>query len=101
MNTSPPLSHTLTWRSFENISSGSEAACAAAYCAFSLSSLEFASIPGSAIFAVTERVQPEMWRWAVTGPSGFLLEEGFQPTKEDAKIAAAAVLESAQASGLD
>jgi hypothetical protein len=81
-----------TWRCFENISCGAEAACAAASCAFSLSTLEIASIPEFSSFAVTERKQPEIWRWAVIGEGGFLLEEGFELTQDDAKRAAADAL---------
>jgi hypothetical protein len=85
MNTESP---TPTWRCFENISPGQEAASVAASCSFSLCTLEVASIPDSAGFALTERKQPEIWRWAVIGPVGYLLEEGFEPTQAAAKKAA-------------
>jgi hypothetical protein len=80
------------WRCFENITCGAEAASAAASCAFSLGTLQIASSPDSASFAVTERKQPEIWRWAVIGEGGFLLEEGFEATQEVAKRAAAEAL---------
>jgi hypothetical protein len=85
------------WRCFENINSGTEAACAAASCAFSLSTLEVASVPDSVFFAVTERKQPEIWRWAVIGNGNQILEQGFEPTRDGAKEAAAAALEAIKA----
>jgi hypothetical protein len=89
MNSSPA---TRTWCCFQNIPSGPEAASAAASCAFSLSTLEVASTPDAATFAVTERKQPEIWRWAIIC-GGCVLEEGFEPTREDAKNAATEALE--------
>jgi hypothetical protein len=86
-----------TWRCFENITPGPEAASVAASCSFSLATLEVTSIPDSAGFALTERKQPEIWRWAVIGPVGFLLEEGFEPTQADAKRAAAEALHLSRA----
>lgn len=82
----------LTWRRFENISSGPKAVSAAAACAFSLCTLEIASIVDAAGFAMTERKEPEIWRWAVVGGNGILLEEGFESTQLDAKRAAAEAL---------
>jgi hypothetical protein len=82
-----------TWRCFENLSPGQEAASVAASCSFSLSTLEVTSMPDSAGFALTERKQPEIWRWAVVGPVGFVLEEGFEPTQAEAKRAAAQALQ--------
>ena len=95
MNTDPQLP---TWRCFENICPGPEAASAAASCSFSLSTLEVASLPDSAGYALTERKQPEIWRWAVIGPVGYLLEEGFEPTQAAAKRAAAEALHLSRAS---
>jgi hypothetical protein len=83
---------TLNWRAFENISSNSEAASAAACCAFSLSTLEVASARDEASFALTERKQPEVWRWAVIGPGGIILEEGCEPSQHDAKMSASEAL---------
>jgi hypothetical protein len=89
MNTHSPIP---TWRCFENLTPGPEAASVAASCSFSLATLEMASMPDSSGFALTERKQPEVWRWAVVGPVGFLLEEGFEPTQADAKRAAGEAL---------
>jgi hypothetical protein len=89
MNTLPPIP---TWRCFENMTPGPEAASVAASCSFSLATLEIASLPDSSGFALTERKQPEIWRWAVIGPVGFLLEEGFEATQAEAKLAAAEAL---------
>ena len=87
-------------RCFENISSGQEAASAAASCVpFPLSTLEVASIPDSIFFAVTERKQPEIWRWAIIGDGNLILEQGFEPTRDDAKEAAALALEAIKAQG--
>jgi hypothetical protein len=83
----PPI-----WRCFENISPGPEAASVAASCSFSLSTLQVACLPHVGGFALTERKQPEIWRWAIIGPVGYLLEEGFEPTQEAAKHAAAEAL---------
>jgi hypothetical protein len=91
MNDSP-ASFSPQWRSFENIVCGAEAASAAASCAFSLGTLQVASIPEFGSFAVTERKQPEIWRWAVIGEGGFLLEEGFESTQDEAKRAAGEAL---------
>jgi hypothetical protein len=93
MNSTLP---TPTWRCFENITPGPEAASVAASCSFSLATLEVTSMPDSAGFALTERKQPEIWRWAVIGPVGYLLEEGFEPTQADAKRAAAEALHLAR-----
>jgi hypothetical protein len=86
-----------SWRCFENITPGQEAASVAASCAFSLATLEVASIPDSAGFALTERKQPEVWRWAVIGPTGYLLEEGFEPSQDQAKRAAEEAVELSHA----
>ena len=83
----------LNWSPFENISSGPKAASAAASCEFSLCTLEVATIADAAGFVLTERKQPEVWRWAVIRANGVLLEEGFEPTQADAKRAAANALE--------
>jgi hypothetical protein len=80
------------WCTFENVPSGPKAASAAASCVFSLSTLEVAFTPDSASFAVTERKQPEIWRWAIIGSGGRLLEEGFESNREVAKAAAESAL---------
>jgi|HubBroStandDraft_1064217.scaffolds.fasta_scaffold89946_3 hypothetical protein len=76
------------WRCFENVNSGPEAASLAASCVFSLATLEAASICESGGFALTERKEPSVWRWAVIGPFGLLVEEGYESTQEGAKCAA-------------
>ncbi|HEY5227351.1 MAG TPA: hypothetical protein VIJ19_02365 [Opitutaceae bacterium] len=86
-----------SWRCFEDIVCGAEAASAAASCSFSLGTLEVASNPETASFAVTERKQPEIWRWAIIGSGGFILEEGFEPTREEAKSAACDALHHVRA----
>jgi hypothetical protein len=83
------LPTTLDWRAFDKITSGPEAASAAACCAFSLGTLEVASLPDAQNFVMTERKQPEVWRWAVIGEGGTILEEGCEATQEDAKRSAA------------
>jgi hypothetical protein len=93
MNTpSASPSCALQWRRFENIVCGAEAASAAASCAYSLSTLQVASCPADGSFALTERKQPAVWRWALIGNGGFLLEEGYEASEEEAKRAAAAAL---------
>jgi hypothetical protein len=82
----------LNWRAFEDIASNSEAACAAACCTFSLATLEVASANDEASFALTECEQPEVWRWAVVGPGGVILEEGCERSQDEAKVAASEAL---------
>jgi hypothetical protein len=96
MTTSSPfrqdLQHDLSWCAFENLSSGKQAACAAACCAFSLSTLEIAAHFNTPTFALTERKQPEVWRWAVISSGGLILEEGCEPSQDEAKRTAAEAL---------
>jgi hypothetical protein len=86
-----------SWRCFEDITCGAEAASAAASCSFSLGTLEVASLPEAASFAVTERKQPEIWRWAIISSGGFILEEGFEASQCEAKNAASEALRQVQA----
>jgi hypothetical protein len=95
MNT---LSIAPAWCTFENIPTGPKAVSAAASCAFSLSTLEVAFALDSSSFAVTERKQPEIWRWAIIGDGGRLLEEGFEASRDDAKNAASAALHQVDSS---
>jgi hypothetical protein len=81
-----------TWRCFENINSRSEAATLASSCVYSLATLEAASVPDSVRYALTERKDPKVWRWAIIGECGFLVEEGFAPSQDDAKRAAEGAL---------
>jgi hypothetical protein len=92
------LSLAPSWCTFENVPTGPRAVSAAASCAYSLSTLEVAFVNDSASFAVTERKQPEIWRWAIVGDGGRLLEEGFEGNRDDAKAAAAAALHLAESS---
>jgi hypothetical protein len=87
-----PSSIALNWNPFENIPCGPRAASVAASCEFSLCTLEVASIADADGFVLTERKQPDVWRWAVIRANGVLLEEGFEPTQMDAKRAAAEAL---------
>ncbi len=87
---------TFTWRPFDEVPSGVEAALVAASCNFSLATLEMASLHDCAGFAITERQQPEVWRWAVIGKDGSILEEGCEGTQADAKRAAAEALNLAE-----
>jgi hypothetical protein len=89
VNTSNSRYMALEWRAFEDISSNSKAATAAACCAFSLSTLEVASLSNSPSFALTERKQPEAWRWAIIGLGGLVLEEGCEGSQSEAKNSAA------------
>ncbi len=52
-------------------------------------------------FAITERKQPEVWRWAVIGKDGSILEEGCEPTQAEAKRAAAEALNLAEEEDAD
>src|SRR5476651_964648 len=81
------------WCSFVDIPAGPEAASVAASCIFSMATLQIVSLPGSSGFALTERRDPVVWRWAIVGPVGFLLQEGFEETQERAKGAAEEALE--------
>lgn len=92
-----PSPTTLTWRHFEDLPSGPGAASVAACCAFSLSTLEVASTRDSSGFALTERRQPEIWRWAIIGLDGTVLEEGCEPSQDEAKRSAAEALALAMA----
>lgn len=73
------------WRSFQSLTSDAEAASVSASCVFSLSTLEVASIPWTACFALTERRAAHLWRWAIIGADGATLSEGFEPTQANAR----------------
>jgi hypothetical protein len=89
-------SQTFTWRPFDEVPSGAEAALVAASCSFSLATLEMASLEDLSGFAITERRQAAVWRWALIGRDGSILEEGCEPTQADAKQAAAEALSLAE-----
>lgn len=77
-----------TWRSFQSLSSDAEAASVAASCIFSLATLEVASIPCTARFALTERRESNLWRWAIISADGAILNEGFESTQANARSVA-------------
>ncbi len=79
---------TPTWCSFRNLSSDSEAAFASSSSLFSLSTLEVTCDPGYCGFALTERRQHDMWRWALISAAGPVENEGWEPTETDAKRSA-------------
>lgn len=82
-----------TWRSFVEIPADAEAAFASSASSFSLTTLEVASVPGSTDFALTERRLPDSWRWAVVSAEGSIVDEGWEPTQEDAKRSAVDALQ--------
>jgi hypothetical protein len=88
MTTDTLFSTPLAWCAFEDITCGTQAASAAAACAYSLSTLQVASCSEAPGFAITEHVAPEKWRWAVIGPGGEVVEAGCRPTLEAARSAA-------------
>jgi hypothetical protein len=91
-----PASLLLAWRTFDEFPSGPEAASVAASCSFSLATLEVAVLHDCSGFAIIERKQAGVWRWAVAGKDGSLLEEGCEATQAEAKRAAAEVLNLAE-----
>jgi hypothetical protein len=60
---------------------------------FSLSTLEVACNPAFPGFALTERKQPDTWRWAIISAEGSILEEGLERTETDAKRTAVEALQ--------
>ena len=87
---------TLAWRTFDNFPSGPEAATVASTCAYSLATLEVAVLHACSGFAIVERKAPEVWRWAVVGKDGVLLEEGCETCPAEAKGAASRALTFAE-----
>jgi hypothetical protein len=83
----------LTWSLFVDFAPGPKAAWAAASCIFSLCTLEIAPIADAPVIALVERKQKDVWRWAVIGLNGLLLEEGFEANQPDAKRAAEAAVQ--------
>ncbi|HXP61198.1 MAG TPA: hypothetical protein VN829_11945 [Dongiaceae bacterium] len=81
------------WRSFSDLPLNSEASRVSASFSLSLATLEVACNPGIPLFALVERKEPDLWRWAIAGAGEPLMEEGCEPTQEDAKKTAVAALE--------
>ena len=76
------------WRSFRDIASDAEASFASSSSQFSLNTLEVTCDPGYPGFALTERRQHDMWRWALVTAAGPIEEEGWEPTEAGAKRSA-------------
>lgn len=76
------------WRSHCDIHMNAEAALVSSSGSFSLSTLEIASNPGMAGFALTERKQPDLWRWATVSVEGPIVDEGWKTTQAEAKKSA-------------
>jgi len=84
-----------TWRFFQDLSSGAEAAACSEYCIFSLRTFEIASCSGTASFALTEQKQEGVWRWAIVNAGGRVVGEGFETTRSSAHEASADLLRTA------
>jgi len=80
------------WRSFREIPAAAEAACASSSSRYSLDTLEIACDYGSASFALTERKETDLWRWAIVSPDGWVVDEGLEPTQAYAQRAAEAAM---------
>jgi len=80
------------WRSFRDIPADDEASFVSSSGNCSLDTLEVSCTPGIRSFALTERQQPDIWRWAVVGAREQVVEEGWEPTQTDAKKAAVEAL---------
>ena len=91
-----PMHPILAWRTFDNFPSGPEAATVAATCGYSLATLEVAILHPCSGFAIIERKSPEIWRWAVVGKDGVLLQEGCETCPVEAKGAASRALTFAE-----
>lgn len=81
------------WRSFQDIPSDAEASCVSSSCLYSLATLEVACDPAVSNFALTERRQPDLWRWAIVSSDGVLVAEGWESTQAIAKRVAVTALE--------
>ena len=89
------------WRSFQDIHADAEAVCASSSSMFSLSTLEVTCDSGYPGFALTERRQHDMWRWALVSAAGPLVDEGWEPTELDAKRSAVGAMQHRIARGSD
>jgi hypothetical protein len=82
------------WRSFSDLPLNSEASRFSVSFSPSLATVEVACNPGIPRFAIVERKQPDLWRWAIAEGAGEpLIDEGWEPTQDDAKRTAVAALE--------
>jgi hypothetical protein len=72
--------------------SAAEASLVSESCLFSLATLEFACLPDTLGFALTECEHSGVWRWAVISPEGSILDDGREPTQARAQSTAEAVL---------
>lgn len=81
-----------TWQTFQSIASGAAAAAYSEQCVFSLATLEIDCPCGATSFALTEREQPGLWRWAVVNEWGRVVALGSEPSQTGAKRASAEAL---------
>jgi hypothetical protein len=80
------------WCPFRAISSAGEAAEVSVNCLFSLSTLETVFNSDLTTFALTEKENLGVWRWAIINSDGSILDEGRQPTQVQAKEMAESTL---------
>ena len=88
-----------TWRSFRDIAADAEAAFASSASLFSLSTLEITRDSGFPGFGLTERRQHDMWRWALVDAEGSVVDEGWEPTENDARRSAVGAMRHVMESG--
>lgn len=98
MYATPPMPLAIPiWRSFQTLASNSEAASVSACCNYSLATLDVSCCnPGVANFALTELKEADNWRWAIFNTDGSVLATGWEPTREQAHLAAERALEPTQ-----
>ena len=83
------------WRSIRDLPLQSEIFRSAASHSLSIDTLEVAWNPGVPNIAITERKQPDLWRWAVVSGEDFVIDEGSEDTQSEAKGVAVSSLERA------
>ncbi|WP_157772440.1 hypothetical protein [Lacunisphaera limnophila] len=76
------------WCSFRQIESAPVAAMVAERCLFSLDTLAYARFHPGATFALTEHEDDAIWRWAIVGAEGNVVNEGRESTQAAAQYAA-------------
>jgi hypothetical protein len=69
------------WHELQDLSEKPGLSRVAAACLFSLATLRVVLHPAGVCFALTERQQPGVWRWAVVGAHGHVVYEGWQPAE--------------------